>query len=146
MKISNFDNPLFIFLIFLSTIFVNTISSIYFNPIILVGILFLAFSVCLKKRYFYSLFFIMASFLFIELNNGFRPLSLILLSFIMYIFIVPYIKRVLSFNKLNEYIFILIFYIGVFILWSINNDTSVELLATLLVNVIIDFIIFGVLI
>ena len=73
-------------------------------------------------------------------------IRLILLSFIMYIFIVPYIKRVLSFNKLNEYIFILIFYVGVFILWSINNDISVELVVTLLTNIIIDFIIFGVLI
>lgn len=146
MKISNFDNPLFIFLIFISTLLINTLSSIYFAPVLLVGVLFLAFQTCLKRSYYYSLLFICASFLFIELNNGFKPVSLILLAFFMYVFIVPYMKRVLSFNKLNDYIFIALFYVGVIILWSINNDVSIELIFTVLINIFIDFIIFWIII
>jgi len=144
MKINNLDNPIFIFLLFLTTIIVNTISSIYFFPILLLGVLFMGFFVCLKNRYYYSLLFIIIAFLFIELNNGFKVFSITLLASFIYIFITPYIKRVLSFNTLNPYIYITIFYIGIYILWLINNDYSIELTVTLLINLIIDFILFGV--
>lgn len=144
MKINNLDNPFFIFLLFLTAIIVNTISSVIFFPLLLLGILFMAFFVCLKKRYYYSLLFIIAAFLFIELNNGFRAFSITLLASFIYIFIAPYIKRVLSFNTLNPYIYITIFYIGTYILWLINNDYSTQLNVTILINLIIDFILFGV--
>lgn len=146
MKINNLDNPFFIFLLFLTAIIVNTISSIYFFPILLLGILFMGFFVCLKKRYYYSLFFIVIAFLFIEVNNGFKVFSITILASFIYIFIAPYIKRVLSFNALNSYIYITIFYIGIYFLWLINNDLSAQLTITLLINLIIDFILFGVLI
>ncbi len=144
MKINNLSNPFFIFLLFLTTIIVNTISSIFFFPILLLGILFMGFFVCLKNRYYYSLFFIISAFLFVELNNGFKAFSITLLASFLYIFIAPYIKRVLSFNSLNSYIYITIFYIGVYFLWILNNDYSSQLTVTLLMNLIIDFIIFGV--
>jgi len=144
MKINNLDNPFFIFLLFLTTIIVNTISSIYFFPLLLLGILFMGFFVCLKNRYYYSLFFVILSFLFIELNNGFKAFSITLLASFLYIFIAPYIKRVLSFNTLNSYIYITIFYIGVYILWLLNNEYSSQLAVTLLINLIIDFLLFGV--
>lgn len=146
MKINNLDNPFFIFLLFLTVIIVNTISSIYFFPLLLLGLLFMGFFVCLKKRYYYSLFFIIIAFLFIEVNNGFKVFSITLLASFIYIFIAPYIKRVLSFNALNSYIYITIFYIGIYFLWLINNDFSTQLTITLLINLIIDFILFGVLI
>ncbi len=144
MRINNLDNPLFIFLLFLITIFTNTISSIYFFPILLLGILFMAFFVCLKKRYYYSLTFIVIAFLFVELNNGFKPFSITLLATFIYIFIAPYIKRVLSFDTLNPYIYISIFYLGVYILWSFHNELTTQLNYTLFINIIIDFILFGV--
>lgn len=146
MRINNLDNPLFIFLLFLITIFANTISSIYFFPILLLGMLFMAFFVCLKKRYYYSLSFIVISFLFVELNNGFKPFSITLLATFIYIFIAPYIKRVLSFDTLNPYIYISIFYLGIYILWSFHNELTTQLNYTLFINLIIDFILFGVLI
>jgi hypothetical protein len=144
MRINNLDNPLFIFLLFLITIFANTISSIYFFPILLLGMLFMAFFVCLKKRYYYSLTFIVISFLFVELNNGFKLFSITLLAAFIYIFIAPYIKRVLSFNTLNPYIYITIFYLGIYILWSFHNELTTQLNYTLFINIIIDFILFGV--
>lgn len=144
MRINNLDNPFFIFLLFLTAITVNTISSIYFFPLLLLGVLFMGFFVCLKKRYYYSLFFVISSFLFIELNNGFKAFSITLLASFIYIFIAPYIKRVLSFNSLNPYIYITIFYVGVYALWLLNNDFSAQLTVTLLINLIIDFILFGV--
>ncbi len=146
MKINNFDNPIFIFLFCLFAIFVNVISSIYFFPILLLGVLFMAFFVCLKKAYYYSLSFIILTIILIEINNGFRPLSIVLLVIFIYIFIAPYIKRVLSFNTLNSYLYMTTFYIGLYILWLINNEMSLHLNYLILTNLIIDFIIFGVLI
>lgn len=146
MKINNFDNPIFIFLFCIFAIFVNTLSSVYFFPIFLLGSLFMTFFVCLKKGYYYSLSLVMLSILLIEINNGFKPLSVILLTIFVYAFIAPYIKRVLSFNSLNSYIYISIFYLGIYILWAINNQITTQLNYTLLINLVIDFIVIGVLI
>ncbi|PLY05123.1 MAG: hypothetical protein C0625_13900 [Arcobacter sp.] len=146
MKINNFDNPIFIFLFCIFALFVNTLSSVYFFPIFLLGSLFIAFFVCLKKAYYYSLSLVMLTILLIELNNGFKPLSVLLLVIFIYVFIAPYIKRVLSFNSLNSFIYIAIFYLGIYILWVLNNEITAQLNYTLLINLIIDFIIFGVLI
>ena len=106
----------------------------------------MAFFVCLKKSYYYSLSLVMLTMLLIELNNGFKPLSILLLAIFIYIFIAPYIKRVLSFHTLNSYIYISIFYLGIYILWAINNDVTAQLNYTIAINLVIDFIIFGVLI
>lgn len=146
MKVNNFDNPIFIFLFCIFAIFVNTLSSVYFFPIFLLGSLFMAFFVCIQKGYFYSLSLVMLSILLIEINNGFKPLSVILLTIFIYVFIAPYIKRVLSFNSLNSFIYISIFYLGLYILWAINNEITTQLNYTLLINLVIDFIVFGVLI
>ena len=146
MKINNFDNPIFIFLFCIFALFVNTLSSVYFFPIFLLGSLFMAFFVCLKKAYYYSLSLVMLTILLIELNNGFKPMSVLLLVIFIYVFIAPYIKRVLSFNSLNSFIYIAIFYLGIYILWVLNNEITAQLNYTLLINLIIDFIIFGVLI
>lgn len=144
MKLYNLDSPIFIFTLCTFSVLINIISSINFFPILLVGVLFMGFFVCLKKKYYYSLALLIIAFLFIELNNGFKAFSITLLAFFIYIFIAPYIKRVLSFNSLNSYIFILIFYIGLYFLWALNNEITEQLNYTILINLIIDFIIFGV--
>lgn len=146
MKINNLDNPIFIFLLSIIVVTTNTISSINFFPILLLGILFMSFFVCLKKRYYYSLTLTILTFTFIELNNGFKIFSITVLATFIYLFITPYIKRVLSFNSLNSYIYIVIFYFGIYILWAINNEITAQLNYILLINLLIDLIFFGVLI
>lgn len=142
-KVDWLDNPFFIFFLFLLTAVVSTISSIYFLSIMLAGILFLAFMRTLKLRAYYSLMFVLFSFLFIELNNGFKPFSLILLAFFTYTFIVPYLKRVISLHDLNAYVYMLCFYVGIGGLWALVNGSSFKLLGTLIFNIFLDFIIFG---
>lgn len=143
MKKNLLDNHFFIFFLFLLTVVITTVSSIYFFSIMLSGILFLGFKRCLQNKAYYSLMFILFSFLFVELNNGFKPFSLILLSTFFYIFVVPYLKRVISFNDLNNYVYILCFYVGVGGIWFLSHDSSIYLLITLTVNILLDFIIFG---
>ncbi len=146
MKINHLDNPIFVFLLSIVVVTTNTISSINFFPILLLGILFMSFFVCLKKRYYYSLTLTILTFTFIELNNGFKIFSITVLATFIYLFITPYIKKILSFNSLNSYIYIAIFYLGIYILWAINNEITAQLNYILLINLLIDLIFFGVLI
>lgn len=144
MRINNLDNPYFIILLSISIVIVNTISSINFFPILSLGILFMAFLVCLKKRYYYSFIIVVATITFIEMNNGFKPLSISLIATFVYVFLVPNINRIFSLSSLNSYIYMIVFYLGVSIVWSINHDISLYYVSIILINLIIDFIIFGV--
>lgn len=144
MKKNILDNPFFLFLLFIATILTNTISSIYFSSIMLAGFVFLAFIKCVKNRYYYSIFFISLALLFIELNNGFAPFSLILLSMFSYVFIIPRIKKVISFSGLNYFIYILWFYSAMMFIWSLSNGIDITLIGTIFLNIIIDFILVGI--
>lgn len=144
MRINNLDNPYFIILLSISIVIVNTISSINFFPILSLGILFMAFLVCLKKRYYYSFIIVVATITFIEMNNGFKPLSISLIATFVYVFLVPNINRIFSLSSLNSYIYMIVFYLGISIVWSISHDISLYYVSIILINLIIDFIIFGV--
>ncbi len=138
------DNPFFIFFILFLSILTNTISSIYFSSIMIVGFVFLAFIKCVKSNYYYSAFFMILAFLFIELNNGFAPFSLVLLAIFLYVFIIPKVKKVVSYSGVNYFIYILWFYLGVIAIWSFSNDIDITLLGTIFLNIFIDFILVGI--
>lgn len=146
MTRNNLENPIFltIMLIFITTI--NVISSIHFLLIMLCGFLFNAFYICLKKRYLYSLTFIILTFLFIEINSGLKPFSLVLLSFFLYIFILPKVERIVSFTAIYPYLFIILFYLGVFVIWSITFNVQTPIMLILFLNIIIDIFLFGILV
>ena len=144
MTRNNLDNPIFLFAFLLVAITINTISSIHFLLIMLAGVTFIAFYTCLKQRYLYSLFFVVLTFFFIEINSGLKPLSLTLLSLFIYIFIIPKTHRVMSLSSLNEYLYILIFYLGVFFIWVMTIGMSDSFIAIIFVNIIIDLLFFGV--
>lgn len=144
MTRSNLDNPIFLFIVLLLAVVVNTIASIHFLLIMFAGILFTAFYRCLKKRYLYSLAFIIMAFLLIEINTGLKPFSLTLLSLFIYVFILPRDENYTSYNLSSSYIYIIFFYVGLLIIWSMAFEFSIEILITLVINLIIDLIFFGV--
>ena len=144
MKQNLLYNPIFIFILFVFTAVVSTLSSVYFISIMIAGVQFLAFRETLRNKFYYSLLFVILSFLFIEFNNGFKPFSLILLAFFCNTFIIPYLKRVLSFNNLNPFIYMICFYIGMMMIWSISYEINIKVVGTILVNIFIDFLVFGV--
>ncbi len=146
MKINNLDNPIFVFLLFLVTVFINTIASTYFYSIMLCGVLFIAFLVCIKNKYYYSLFFVILSFLFIELNNGFKIFSLSLLALFLYTFVISHIKRLMSFSSFNPYVYIVVFYFFIFVLWAFIYEININLFLIFVINIVIDFLIFGLII
>jgi hypothetical protein len=143
MKKNILDNPFFLFFIFITTVITNTISSVYFTSIMFAGFVFLAFIKCVQSRYYYSSFFITLTLLFIELNNGFAPFTLVLFSIFSYVFIIPRIKKVMSFSGLNYFLYVLWFYAGIIVIWYFTNNIDVTLIGTVFLNIIIDFILIG---
>ena len=144
MTKSNLDNPFFLFIILSLVVMVNTISSIHFLLVMFAGILFTIFYRCLKERYLYSLAFVVIAFLFIEINTGLKPFSLSLLSLFLYIFILPKDENYSYDTLSSSYIYILIFYIGLLIIWSVVFELNETILITIFVNILIDLIFFGV--
>ena len=144
MTKSNLDNPIFLFIILSLVVMVNTISSIHFLLVMFAGILFTIFYRCLKERYLYSLALVVSAFLFIEINTGLKPFTLSLLSLFLYIFILPKDENYSYDNLSSSYIYILIFYIGLLIIWSVVFELNETILITIFVNILIDLIFFGV--
>lgn len=143
MTRSNLDNPILLFIILVMAVTINAISTINFLLIMFAGVLFTAFHRCLRKRYLYSLAFVIIAFLFIEVNSGLKPFSLTLLSLFIYVFILPKVENSNS-NSINSFFYIIIFYIGLTILWAIWMDIDSRVLLALFLNTIIDLIFFGV--
>ena len=144
MTRNNLDNPFFLFILLLIVVSINTISSIHFLLVMFAGILFTAFYRCLRKRYLYSLTFVVMAFLFIEINSGLKPFSLSLLSLFIYIFILPKVENSNTYSSSNSYIYIIIFYIGLIVLWSLFFGMDERIFFTLMINTFIDLIFFGV--
>lgn len=143
MTRNNLDNPIFLFIVLLIAITINTISSIHFLLVMLAGILFTAFYRCLKKRYLYSLSFVVIAFLFIEINTGLKPFSLSLLSLFIYVFILPNSENSTSYNSASSYIYILLFYIGLIIMWALSFGLDERIFGVLVINALIDLIFLG---
>ncbi len=143
MKNILLHNPYFIFFLGIFTIFVNIISSVHFFPILLAGVIFLAFLKSVKYTYYYSMVYLIIIFLFIEYNSGFLPFTFTLLSLFIYTFILPNLNRVISLHNLNKYIYILTFYIGVILIWVFSNDLNFNLIRHIVLNIVIDFLIYG---
>ena len=143
MTRNNLDNPIFLFIVLVLAVTINAIASIHFLLIMFAGILFTAFYRCLKKRYLYSLIFVIIAFLFIEINTGLKPFSLSLLSLFIYVFILPKEENYTSYNLASSYIYILFFYVGLLIMWSIAFGFDLKILITIFINLIIDLIFFG---
>ena len=143
MTRNNLDNPIFLFIVLLIAITVNIISSIHFLLIMFAGILFTAFYRCLRKRYLYSLTFIVIAFLFIEVNMGLKPFTLSLLSLFIYVFVLPKDENHTSYNLSSSYVYIIFFYLGLLILWSVIFELNTQILLTLFANLMIDLLFFG---
>lgn len=143
---SLFDNPLAVFLLFLSVCFTNIILPVHFISILLVGIVFMAFIRSIEKRYYYSLILIIFTFIIIEISQGLRIFSLSLLSFFIYLFIIPKLKTLLSSINIYTLTIILLFYVGIIVLYKFSGDINIEFISKILINYFLDIFIVSILI
>lgn len=140
-KINIFSNPLYVFFMFLIVSFVNIILPVHFITILLGGIVFISFVICMDNRYYYSLILVLLTFIIIDISQGLMLCSLIGLSFFLYFFILPRLKYILSSDYISMFMYILSFYIGFFILYSIFNGIDLSLITIFIFNFILDLFI-----
>jgi hypothetical protein len=138
---SLFDNPFIIAFIFVCVGIFNIFLPIHFISILLAGVVYIAFSRCLEKRYNYSLLFLVIAFMFIEVSQGLKIFSLSLSALFVYIFIEPKIKSVLSSDSLYVISIIFIFYCVIALLYRFLGGIEIDLISILLINFFIDIFI-----
>jgi hypothetical protein len=138
-----FDNTYVLFALFVVVIVVNLISSVYFINIMLLGVAFSAYTQCLKTQNYYPMVYVVLSILFIELNNGFKPFSILLLGSFIYVYLIPFLTRVMVIDSLSDLLQIVLLYIGILLIWSVTNDTNFTLIKILFLNLILDIILIG---
>lgn len=136
-----FDNPFIIFLLFIIVSITNVLFTVHFIAIFLIGVLFMAFVRCLEKGYTYSMILILFTFTIVETSHGLKFLSLSLVAFFIYFFIVPKIKAAFSSQTFYFLLLILFFYICVGILFYMSGGIDAKLSAILMTNYFIDLLI-----
>ncbi len=138
-------NTLFYITILFIVIMVNILFSTYFLSFFLAGVVFTIFLECLKKEYYYMLLLSIFTFIVIENTHGFKIFSLSVISLFLYYFIIPKIKHLFSSNTLKEIFYIISFYAILFVFFLYTNSFDLSSYFIFLINLIIDFIIVGVL-
>ena len=136
MLLNHFVLALMLFI----SISVNVISTTHFYPILFIGVIYYIFSYLLHKKEYYKLFWLLPAFLIFEVNFGFPIFSMIILSYIVFSFIIPAFSSNLSFSKSNYFIGLFIFYIIFFFFVILLNGYTDIFLKNLLVNYIVDII------
>lgn len=140
-----FANPFYIVLLFFVVLIFNIFFSVHFIPILLAGTVFTAFIYVYERKKYYSLIAVIASFMVIEVSQGMHLFSLSLLSFLIYIFVIPKLKQLFSLGELDLLLFVLIFYLHYFIFYMVFYYFSTSVLLKILLNILVDLVIVGVL-
>jgi hypothetical protein len=138
-----FDNGYILFLLLIIVAVVNIVASVYFLSIMLAGVVFVAYSRCLKTQNYYPMIFVLIAFLIIELNNGFKPFSIILVASFIHVYLIPFLTRIVVIDSLSDFLQITLLYVAMAILWLISNDLNFSLVKILVLNFILDIIIIG---
>lgn len=137
---NSIDNPVFLVILLIFSISINFLASTHFLVILFAGVLSTLFYRTLKQKYYYSFALVVLSFLFIELNMGLKPFSLSLLSYFVYIFIIPRYEQ----NQISILLNIIFFYFILGVIWYIFFNFESFFSYILIINLVIDLIIVGI--
>ncbi|AXK49152.1 hypothetical protein CRU87_08520 [Aliarcobacter trophiarum LMG 25534] len=137
---NSIDNPVFLIFLLLFSVSINFLASTHFVVILFAGVLSTVFYRTLKQKYYYSFALVVLSFLFIELNMGLKPFSLSLLSYFIYLFIIPRYEQ----NQISILLNILFFYFVLGIIWYVFFNFESFFSYILIINLMIDLILVGI--
>ena len=140
-RIIFFTNSFNIFAMFIIVSFINIIATVHFMSIFLAGTVFVAFIICLKNKFWYSLVLVIFTYVFIEISHGLNIGILTLLSLFIYIFIKEKIKNYFTSDLTYIVILLFIFYLGIFILFMINYDLDFMFIYIIFLNYFIDLLV-----
>lgn len=124
-------------------LFINIFFSAHFIAFLLVGVIFKIIIDALKYEYYYILFYTIFVMLIVEVVQGLHIFSLLIISLVLYYFVIPKIKHLFTSYFISQIIFVAIFYISVYIVEQIYLPFDIELLKTLVINFFIDSVIVG---
>ncbi|MBD3840695.1 MAG: hypothetical protein IE909_02210 [Campylobacterales bacterium] len=130
-----------LFLIF--ALFVNLISSGLLFFLAFSGSVFYIFSQSIKRKYYYTLFFAIAVFCFIEAIEGLPLFSLSLVSAFIVFFIKPFIKNIFSSGLFVQLVYLGIFYLLLIFILLFKKASLGLIYKTLLVNLFFDIFFTG---
>lgn len=137
---NSIDNPVFLIFLLLFSVSINFLASTHFIVILFAGVLSTVFYRTLKQKYYYSFALVVLSFLFIELNMGLKPFSLSLLSYFIYLFIIPRYEQ----NQISILLNVLFFYFVLGIIWYVFFNFASFFSYILIINLMIDLILVGI--
>lgn len=144
-RLSILEDSVIIFFASVCITILNIILSSHFISLLFVGIEFILFTKALRRGYYYALFSVVVTFLIVENLNGFKPFSLSLLSYFIYLFILPMTNKFFSTLEVKRQLFAVTFYIFLFLLLSIVYELNISLIFLVITNIIVDFTILGLL-
>ncbi|MCK9162239.1 MAG: hypothetical protein RBQ81_05925 [Arcobacteraceae bacterium] len=143
MRRSVFSFQTIIVLTTLSVIISNLLSSVHFIPLTMAGVLFHLTKESLDQKSYYSLIIILIGFLFIESTQGFAIFSLFIISFVLYTIILPFIKRIFTFDKFKIIFDTIIFYLLILLINFLATNEFLLSIGFLLLNIVVDILIIG---
>ena len=143
---SLFDNPIAIFLLLFIVSLSNILLPVHYISIFLAGLIFIALIRAIEKEYTYTILFLLMGFVIVELSHGLKIFSLSLLALFIYFFISPKIKS--SFSSVTFYFtsVILLFYVGMGMLFYFWGGIDSKVITILMMNFIIDLFLVSVLV
>jgi hypothetical protein len=107
------------------------------------GVLFHLTKESLDQKSYYSLIIILIGFLFIESTQGFAIFSLFIISFVLYTIILPFIKRIFTFDKFKIIFDTIIFYLLILLINFLATNEFLLSIGFLLLNIVVDILIIG---
>ena len=132
-------------IIFFIIVFIDILFSTYFQPLFLVGIVFMIFLHSLKKGHYYLLLLSIIMFFTIEVIAGIEMFTFTFISLFLYYFIIPRIKHLFSSLLFRDFTYLLVFYLVFFIDYIISTHYDIGSWPIFLINFIIDSVVVGLL-
>jgi len=133
-------------IIFFIITFLDILFTTYFQPLFLVGIVFMIFLNSLKKEYYYLLILSIMMFFIIEVILGIKMFTFTFISIFVYFFVIPRIKHLFSSLLFRDLSYLFIFYAIFYIDYIISAQYDISSYKIFLVNFIIDSIVVGLLV
>jgi hypothetical protein len=121
----------------------NIVFATYFIPLILAGIVFKILYDSINNSYNYMVIYSVFTFAVIENTQGLRIFSLTLISLVIYFFIIPRIKHILSSSLFSQVVYISIFYFSFYLMVLFTSSFQGNFIVSLLLNFFIDSFIVG---
>ncbi len=137
------DSQFILFLFFISVSLINIFSSVHFVPIMLVGVVFIVFNELVKKEHYYSLIWIILTFLVIENVQGFGTFNLLLIALFIYFFIKSSVKHIFLSYSLTRSLYIVMFYCITAFIYGVFNGFDIVSFFYIVVNIVIDIVVVG---